>query len=176
MKKDLIENYIDGVEILGLSIVIDGNHLNSEIDLGSVTITAEDREYCMDVTQSYRSFENGETTIKLDVTTLDDDNIFPDCPFNIKATDLMLDKASVTLFYECEEPWKHCTLFVKDNGCTKAINVELDGYEDLDDEEFLFEIKGFISVKGKTKEEAYKNLIMGEGIDWNDIQNVETII
>lgn len=126
VRENLVEGSIDGVQILGLELVIDGDHTENDIDLGSVTISNDGREYCMDVVQSYRDFDGGKTTIRIDVTTKDDDVIFDDCPFNIKSTDLMVDKPKVTLYFECEENWEYCTLFVKYGGMTRALEVELD--------------------------------------------------
>ena len=128
MKAELIEGFIDGVEILHLVIIIDGNHTHDDIDIdyGSITLTCEDREFKMDVVQSYRHFEDGETTITCDLKTLDEDEIFTDCPFDLTREDLYSDKLKVEFFFEYEEQWENCTLYVRDNGCTKAIDVDLE--------------------------------------------------
>jgi hypothetical protein len=127
VRENLVEGFIDGIQILGLEIVIDGDHTNSEIDLGAVTITNEEREYIMDVVQSYRSFDNGQTTIKIDVTTKDDDVTFDECPFNINAVDLMVDNPRITIYFSCDENWESATLFVKGAlGMVRALEIEMD--------------------------------------------------
>lgn len=121
-----LEGFIDGVEILGLVIVLDGDHLEVEIDLGTLTLSLENREFKMDVKNSYRTPMEGYTTIRVDLTTVDEDGIFPDCPFNISALDLMSKNLKAVLFYSSEVEWEYCTLFLKYQGLTRAINVEVD--------------------------------------------------
>lgn len=127
VRENLVEGFIDGIQILSVELVIDGDHTDTEMDLGAVTISNEDREYILDVVQVYRTFENGQTTIECKLTTTDEDIIFEDCPFNITATDLMVDDPKVKLYFACEESWEYCTLFVKGElGMVRALNVELD--------------------------------------------------
>jgi len=71
---------IDNVEILGLTIVLYGETDNSPsvVDLGAVTIKREEREYILDVVQSYSTPKDGFTTIETDLER--DDNTFDECP------------------------------------------------------------------------------------------------
>jgi hypothetical protein len=57
---------MDDVKFLGVEVVIDGNHLSTEIDFGALTLSRDGREYIVDGVQSYRDFNNGETTISID--------------------------------------------------------------------------------------------------------------
>jgi hypothetical protein len=41
--------------ILGVEVVIDGNHLSTEIDFGALTLSRDGREYIVDGVQSYKT-------------------------------------------------------------------------------------------------------------------------
>lgn len=118
------------VEFLGVRIVIDGDHTNSEIDLGGIELVKDGRSYFQDIIQSYRTFEDGQTTIDCDLMSCESDlrEIFgEDSNFDLTQSDLFgeLDVASV--YIESEETPEHQTLFVKfDEGMTKAIDLTLD--------------------------------------------------
>jgi hypothetical protein len=84
---------MDDVKILGVEVVIDGNHLSTEIDFGALTLS-RDREYIVDGVQSYRDFNNGETTISIDVKV--DREVFCDCKYDLKETDLFASDLSAT--------------------------------------------------------------------------------
>jgi hypothetical protein len=116
---------IDGVEILGVTIKLLGEITdNDEIDLGAVTIKRDDREYILDVTQSYTNTDGGFTTIE---TALErDDEYFSDCPYDIPAVDLMSNELVVEFYIASDLPIESLTLFVKfggEDGMTKAIDV-----------------------------------------------------
>jgi hypothetical protein len=117
---------IDNVEILGLTIVLYGETDNSPsvVDLGAVTIKREEREYILDVVQSYSTPKDGFTTIETDLER--DDEIFDECPYDITAEDLMSNDLVVEFYIASEFPIENMTLFVRfggENGMTKAINV-----------------------------------------------------
>lgn len=115
---------MENIEFLGVTIVIDGNHENTEMDLGSITLSLDGREYKLDPTQSYRNFEHGLTNISVDVEV--DKETFPDCKFDLEAVDLMDSNLDAKFYFSCDEDWEHATLFIKSNGCTKAIDLKLD--------------------------------------------------
>jgi hypothetical protein len=115
---------MDDVKILGVEVVIDGNHLSTEIDFGALTLSRDGREYIVDGVQSYRDFNNGETTISIDVKV--DREVFCDCKYDLKETDLFASDLSATFFFSCDEEWESGTLFVKIGNLTKAIDLTLD--------------------------------------------------
>lgn len=132
---------IDGVEILGVTIKLYGelDRTTEHIDLGAVTIKRGDREYILDIVQSYTNVEGGFTTIETDLER--DDDTFPDCPYNITASDLMSNDVSVDVFIDGDfsQTIEHMTLFVRFNGgkgMTKAIDVVSESDLDWDDEDF----------------------------------------
>jgi hypothetical protein len=112
------------VEILGLTIVIDGDHVKTEIDLGCVTLSRQGREYILDPIQSYRNFEHGETKIEVDLEV--DKETFPDCKFDLEDVDLIANDLKAEFYFRCETDWEYATLFVKINGMTKAIDLILE--------------------------------------------------
>lgn len=118
---------IDGVEILGVTVVLYGERTDDdEIDLGSVTISRDGREYMLDVCQSYTKIDGGFTTIETDLER--DDELFEDCTYDITSTDLMSSDLLVSLYIGGDHSLtiEHMTLFVRfggENGMTKAINV-----------------------------------------------------
>lgn len=118
---------IDGVEILGVTIVLYGERTdNDEIDLGALTLKREGREYILDVVQSYTNVEDGFTTIETDLEK--DEDTFDECPYDLTAEDLMSSDLVAEFFIggDFTPTIEHMTLFVRfggENGMTKAINV-----------------------------------------------------
>jgi hypothetical protein len=53
-----------------------------------LTLSRDGREYIVDGVQSYRDFNNGETTISIDVKV--DREVFCDCKYDLKETDFLL--------------------------------------------------------------------------------------
>ena len=119
---------IDNVEILGLTIVLYGEVKKDEdVDLGSLTIARDGREYILDVCQSYTIFDGGFTTISAEL--IKDEEIFGECPYDITAEDLMSNDLKVEFYIggTFSANIENMTLFVKfggENGMTKAIDVE----------------------------------------------------
>jgi len=126
---------IDGVEILGVTVVLYGEiEENEHVDLGALTIKRGNREYILDVVQSYRKFEGGFTTIETDLEK--DEDTFGECPYNITASDLMSNDLNIDFFIDGDfsANIEHITLFVKfPKGMVKAIDVQSE--VDFDDEE-----------------------------------------
>jgi hypothetical protein len=54
-------------------------------------------ENIVDGVQSYRDFNNGETTISIDVKV--DREVFCDCKYDLKETDLFASDLSATFFF-----------------------------------------------------------------------------
>lgn len=117
---------IDGVEILGVTVVLYGEiEENETVDLGALTIKRDGREFILDVVQSYRKFEGGFTTIETDLEK--DEDTFEDCPYDITSTDLMSDDLDIKFFIggDFSANIEHITLFVKfPKGMVKAINIQ----------------------------------------------------
>lgn len=117
---------MEHVEILGITVVIDGDHMKTEMDLGAVTLSREGREYILDPIQSYRNFEHGETKIEIDLEEEIDHETFPDCKFDLEEVDLMATDLKAEFYFSCETEWEYATLFVKINEMTKAIDLKLE--------------------------------------------------
>jgi hypothetical protein len=120
--------FIDGVEILGVTVILYGEiEENEHVDLGALTIKRDDREYILDVVQSYTKFEGGFTTIETDLEK--DEDTFEDCPYDITSVDLMSNDLQLEFFIDGDfsANIEHITLFVRfggENGMTKAIDVQ----------------------------------------------------
>jgi hypothetical protein len=131
MKKNQVEGYIDDVEISHVSITI-SKKLKSitELDLGSVTLSCKGREYMMDISDSCWCIEKGYTEITCGLKTVDEDNIFEDCKFDLTGDDLFSSDISGTIFVGDEDKVTEgkkikATLYV--NGeCIKAIDLNLE--------------------------------------------------
>jgi len=134
----IVNPKIDGVEILGVTIVLYGEIEKDEcVDLGALTIKRDGREYILDVCQSYTTFKGGFTTIETDLVK--DEETFSECPYDITAMDLMSDDLDIQFFIDgtFSPSIEYITLFVRFggiNGMTKAIEVQSE--LDFDDEEW----------------------------------------
>jgi hypothetical protein len=124
---------MDEIIFLGVEVVIDGNHLDTEIDLGAVTLSKEGRSYIVDAVQSYRNFEDGQTTISIQVEA--DKELFDEqSKFDLEPIDLHSPDLVATFYFYCGDEddedyeWEHATLFVKfgKEGTTKAIDLIVD--------------------------------------------------
>lgn len=121
MKSDV---KIDGVEVLSLEIKLYGERENNtEIDLGGLTLSNNGREYILDVVQSFTTVEGGFTTIRCELER--DNETFPDCKYDLTATDLM-SYVKPVFYINSELEIENMTLFVKNGNMTKAINVIAD--------------------------------------------------
>ena len=117
--------FIDDVEILGLNIKMLGQRNNNEdYDFTTLTLKHENREYILDTYQVKFDESNGDLEAKCFLEK--DEELFPDCKYDLKGYDLFdKDKLYATLFVDGGFPniIESITLFVKNNGCTIAINV-----------------------------------------------------
>ena len=83
---------IQGVNIHNLEIVIVGTKERSDIDLGALTLSVDDREFILDVVQSYSDVTEdlqGNPIMRISCDLEVDDDIFEDCPYNITKEDLL---------------------------------------------------------------------------------------
>jgi len=92
---------IQGVNIQNLEVVIKGAKERSDIDLGALTLSVDDREFILDVVQSYSDVTEdpqGNPIIRINCDLEVDEDIFEDCFYNITKEDL-LDKNLVKTLY-----------------------------------------------------------------------------
>jgi len=116
---------IDGVEILGVSIHFDTKVDRNLYDLGAVTLSHEDREFILDVAESTLDTEGNGTVIEC-VLEIDKD-IFGECKYDLTALDLYSNTLKAEMFVggeDAEEEPEYISLFIKDGGSVKAIDVE----------------------------------------------------
>ena len=127
----LVEGYIDGVEILHATISIGGEVHVESLDLGSVTLNCEGREYKLDITDSCWDVEDGCTEISCGLTTTDEYECFEDCKFDLTAEDLFSSDLTGTIFIgddylddtSITPDFISATLWIKYGFCTKAIEL-----------------------------------------------------
>lgn len=121
--------YMRDVDFLSLQIVFDGDVTKEDIDIGSIELEVDGRQYRQDIRQSFRTFDDGQTIIEC-LLEYDEDllmEIFEEqCNFQLRAEDLIdkLDVATVYISADTEPEFQ--TLFVQVGGMTKAIELELE--------------------------------------------------
>lgn len=125
------EGFIDDVEILHATITISKKIRVMLLDLGAVTLSCQGREYILDICESFWDFEDGVTEITCGLKTFDDEDIFEECSFDLTGEDIFSSCLKGTIFVGDEEGVTEgedmtATLFVKLNGCTKAIDLEFE--------------------------------------------------
>ena len=123
--------HLSRLDFKSLEIVFDGNILNTKFDIGGIYLEREGREYAQDITQSFRKFEDGQTTISYTLTENEDDlrEIFTGNNFELLMSDFIhnMDKAEIYLNGNYTEDPDSITLFVALGGTTvKAINLTLE--------------------------------------------------
>jgi len=132
MKKNQTEGFIDDVAISHVTISLSKEIDNvSFLDLGAVYLSCEGREYILDITDSSWDIEDGCTEITCGLTTMDEDDIFEDCKFDLTGEDLFSSFLKGSVFVGDEDGVTEgeemtATLIVERNGCTKAIDLELE--------------------------------------------------
>lgn len=93
-------------------------------DLGAVTLKKDDREYILDVVESWE--EEAEKHTVLGCKVVEDRDTFSTCNYDLTDADL-LDKLDVAEIFvggeEITEEPEYATLFIKQGGCTKAIDL-----------------------------------------------------
>ncbi len=107
------------------SIILEGDQRNTEIDLGGINLSHQGREYALDITQSFRHFEGGETTIEC---LLEHDEealreIFT-CNFNVTPTDIIDMKDGEIYITGDFDEILNMYLVVKYKELTKIINLK----------------------------------------------------
>ena len=81
-----------GVNIHNLEIEIKVHIDINIVDIGSLTLSVDDREYILDVTQSYSDkTENfsGKPILRITSDLETDKELFSDCPYNLTKNDLL---------------------------------------------------------------------------------------
>lgn len=80
---------IEGVTFGNIEVVISGKRdWSKDYDFGALTLKCEDREFILDVVQSYTDeVGDGTTRITLEVET--DEELFDTCPYNLTKQDLL---------------------------------------------------------------------------------------
>lgn len=78
---------IEGVNIHNLEVEIKGDVQRHDIDLGALTLRVDDREFILDVVQSYSDEIEGGLRISCDLEV--DEDTFDECPYNITKDDIL---------------------------------------------------------------------------------------
>ena len=90
---------IKGVTFGNIDVVMNGKRdWNEDYDFGALTLKCEDREFMLDVVQSYTREDDDTTTITLELEP--DEELFDECPYNLKKKDLRDNKLTVELFVD----------------------------------------------------------------------------
>ena len=112
--------------IIETEIVLFGNHLDTELDYGAITLKNEDREFILDVVQTVRHFDGEVTTI--DVTVEIDKELFEDCKFDLNDLDLLSPTLSSEMFFRIddERDIKSMTMVVKVRQTPKTLILTLE--------------------------------------------------
>lgn len=80
---------IEGVTFGNIEVVISGKRdCSKDYDFGALTLKCEDREFILDVVQSYTD-EVGDGTTRITLEVESDEDIFSDCPYNLTKQDLL---------------------------------------------------------------------------------------
>ena len=88
---------IDGVEVMSVDVVFDGERdIKEEYVFGALMIKCNGREYILDATKTFWSYENNHSTVECH---LEKDAItFNKCKYDITYADLMFRELDVTLY------------------------------------------------------------------------------
>ena len=78
---------IEGVNIHNLEIVIKGTTERHNVDIGALTLRVDDREFILDVVQSYSDELEDGLRISCDLEV--DEVTFDECPYNITKDDML---------------------------------------------------------------------------------------
>jgi hypothetical protein len=78
---------IEGVNIHNIEVEIKGDVQRHDIDLGALTLRVDDREFILDVVQSYSDEIEGGLRISCDLEV--DEDTFDECPYNITKDDIL---------------------------------------------------------------------------------------
>jgi len=83
---------IKGVSIGNIEVVVKGErNPNDDYDFGALTFNCQDREFILDVCQSYTDGPEmtGEDFTRITLEVEVDEDIFSECPYNITKEDLL---------------------------------------------------------------------------------------
>lgn len=121
-KKITLANVID------IQIDLFGNQLDTDIDLGSITLKLNDKEFIFDVIQSFRELDDDEenTTISLKVEI--DKETFPDCKFDLNQLDLLSNDVTGEIYFLADDMsiFNEANMYIKVKHTNKTINLKLD--------------------------------------------------
>lgn len=78
---------IKGVNIHNVEVLIKGTKERHDIDLGALTLRVDDREFILDVVQSYSDETEDGLIISCDLEV--DEDTFDECPYNITKDDML---------------------------------------------------------------------------------------
>jgi hypothetical protein len=111
------------VQYIAVEIKFEGLVDRGEVDIGSVNLCCEGREYSMDVCQSYTDDSSGDTNISCDLE--EDREVLDDCNYQLQAEDFINPKlvADIYIGGEFSSNIESATLFVKLGEITKAIDL-----------------------------------------------------
>lgn len=123
---------IKDVVIGNIEVVIDGErNWDDDYDFGALTLKCEDREFILDVCQSYTDGTDitgdGTTRITLDVEV--DEDIFDECPYNITKQDLL----------DCEHNDLVRELYIGGNFKNKILSITL--FFEVDGQDYQMELE-----------------------------------
>lgn len=112
--------------IIETEIVLFGNHMDSELDYGAITLKNEDREFILDVAQSVRHFDGEVTT--LEITLEIDKDLFQDCKFDLTDLDLLSSNLSSEMYFRIadERDIKSMSMIVRVRQTTRTIDLTLE--------------------------------------------------
>lgn len=98
-----------------------------DYDLGAVTLRRGDKSLILDVCQSYTDEENHHTYITCDLEYDEDLISEMDTNSDLKLVDVYsLDEATLYIGGDFEVEPESVTLFVKSNGSTRAIDLQME--------------------------------------------------
>lgn len=121
------------MKIKGVTIKFDGDHSDSLIDLGEVTLSLDGRENKYDIVKSNRFFNGHETEVECELAAGHD--IFPDCGYDLTEADFHSDDLVAEIYIADADgsdayamgDFEHATLFIKfTGGMAKAIDLSLE--------------------------------------------------
>lgn len=113
---------METVNFLRVSIIIDEIIDICEIDLGAVTLTCENREYIVDITESEFTYLNGQTIIECKLR--EDREVFFESKYDLLPEDFFNGNLKARIYIGCDYETVSQTLFIQfEGGLTKAINL-----------------------------------------------------
>ena len=116
---------IENVNIGNVEVVIKGKRKSrDDYDFGALTLKREDREFILDVVQSYTEVEGNKTKITLEVEP--DEDAFDECPYDLTKEDLLSDDIFAEIFVDgtFENKIISITFFFEVDGKEYTISVE----------------------------------------------------